>query len=98
MGRPGLLPDEQMSGHDHAAGTAMWKKATILGAFPAVILGTINALAIPDEHAHDCPEFRQYEYLHLRSKKFPWGDGNHSLFHNKHMNALPEGYETEAHH
>merc|ERR1711926_67085 len=71
----------QMSG-GHGGGYETWKKGFFFAAF-----------GMADENAHAAPEFVPYDHLRIRSKKFPWGDGNHSLFHNSHMNALPDGYE-----
>jgi len=44
---------------------------------------------------HDKPrqEFVKYDYLRRREKRFPWGEGQKSLFHNPHVNPLPDGYE-----
>ncbi|XP_047991578.1 cytochrome c oxidase subunit 6A, mitochondrial [Leguminivora glycinivorella] len=77
----------------HGGGHALWKKMSFFVGFPAVGLGMLNAYLAHQEEHHDPPPFVPYEYLRVRTKRFPWGDGQKSLFHNPHVNALPSGYE-----
>merc|ERR1712013_932673 len=69
----------QMSG-GHGGGYETWKKGFFFAAIPIIILGHVNAFGMADENAHAAPEFVPYDHLRLRSKKFPWGDGNHCVF------------------
>merc|ERR1712189_78902 len=72
-------------------GWKLWRNIFVAGAIPVIILGHVNAFGMGEEHER--PEFIPYEHLRIRTKKFPWGDGNHSFIHNAHVNALPDGYE-----
>jgi len=85
----------QMSAGGHAEdGWKMWRNMFFVVGVPVIILGHVNAFAgMSEEHAR--PEFIPYDHLRIRTKKFPWGDGNHSFIHNPHVNALPDGYEEE---
>merc|ERR1712183_379032 len=80
------------SGHS-PDGWKTWKKIFYFCAVPVIILGNVNAFYLADPAEHERPPFVPYEHLRIRTKGFPWGDGNHSLFHNSHANALPDGYE-----
>jgi len=77
-----------------AAGWKIWKKVFVFGAVPAIILGHINAFVLPEHEPR--PKFIDYDHLRIRNKAFPWRDGNKTLFHNPHLNALPEGYEDNG--
>ncbi|KDR23661.1 cytochrome c oxidase subunit 6A, mitochondrial [Zootermopsis nevadensis] len=82
------------SAGEHSGGYKLWKNLSFFVALPAVGLCMVHAyLKHQEEHHHERPEFIPYEHLRIRNKRFPWGDGNHSLFHNPHVNALPDGYE-----
>ena len=92
------LLNKDVAAHGHGDdGWKMWRNLTLFVAFPVIILANINAF-LPPADGHEVkvrPDFVPYEYLRIRTKKFPWGDGTKSLIHNPHVNALPNGYEDE---
>ncbi|KAM4597738.1 cytochrome c oxidase subunit 6A2, mitochondrial [Polymixia lowei] len=81
----------------HEGGAKTWKILTFVLAVPGVAVCMANAYMKMYAHSHGQPDFVAYQHLRVRSKRFPWGDGNHSLFHNPHTNALPDGYESSHH-
>lgn len=72
-----------------------YKKLFFLVGLPTIV-GLSIYLYITTKQEMECyerPPFVKYEYLRMRTKRFPWGDGTKSLFHNPKKNALPDGYE-----
>uniref|UniRef100_A0A182KIC6 Cytochrome c oxidase polypeptide VIa n=1 Tax=Anopheles christyi TaxID=43041 RepID=A0A182KIC6_9DIPT len=76
-------------------GYKFWKKITFMVAMPMVGLIALNTYREHQkEHEHRArPKFIEYEYLCIHTKRYPWGDGVKTLFHNPELNALPTGYE-----
>jgi len=87
----------QMSGTHTDADWKRWRSVFFFVACPVIVLAHVAAFVAPDASEHEPPPFVPYDHLRIRTKKFPWGDGNHSLIHNGHLNALPDGYEHGDH-
>ncbi|KAM9780590.1 cytochrome c oxidase subunit 6A2, mitochondrial [Neosynchiropus ocellatus] len=86
------------SSHEGTGQSKTWKIVTFVVALPGVAVSMANAYMKAQNEPHEAPEFVAYSHLRIRTKRFPWGDGNHTLFHNSHTNALPDGYESSDHH
>ncbi|XP_064346022.1 cytochrome c oxidase subunit 6A1, mitochondrial-like [Camelus dromedarius] len=97
LGRSRLQLRRPMSSgaHGEEGSARMWKALTYFVALPGVGVSMLNVFLKSHHEEEERPEFIAYPHLRVRSKPFPWGDGNHTLFHNPHVNPLPTGYEDE---
>ncbi|GAM43846.1 cytochrome c oxidase subunit [Talaromyces pinophilus] len=77
----------------HAASTStLWLRLSIFAVIPCLIGGSINAYNLWNEHwehwNHMPPleERTEYAYQNIRTKNFPWGDGDKTIFWNSEVN------------
>eukprot|EP00049_Salpingoeca_infusionum_P000081 m.36983 g.36983 ORF g.36983 m.36983 type:complete len:113 (+) comp10060_c0_seq1:77-415(+) len=84
---------EQMQAADAAKQGLSTYKWVSLAAFP--LLAAVTYKAFVNQPEHERAEFVPYGHLRKLTKKFPWGDGKHTLFFNAHTQPTTEGYEDE---
>ncbi|XP_018570372.1 cytochrome c oxidase subunit 6A1, mitochondrial-like [Anoplophora glabripennis] len=88
-------PPPKVSTHKEG-GYKIYKYMTLFVGLPAI--AAVAAFTFIQKKSRGCPErpdFVPYETMRRRTKRFPWGDGNKSLFHNPEINAIPDGYEED---
>ncbi|KAJ1736841.1 hypothetical protein LPJ72_001045 [Coemansia sp. Benny D160-2] len=90
-----FTPAEYEASKEHARNAVeTWRKISLFLALPAC--GIFGYVATKDEFdhihhmEHDPPKFVGFPYLHVRRSKFPYGDGEHTLFWNPLTNPDPE--------
>ncbi|KAI1483430.1 hypothetical protein K445DRAFT_318126 [Daldinia sp. EC12] len=84
---------ERQAVKEHAAATTeLWRKISIYVVIPSLVLAAANAYKLWNEHwehwEHLPPleERVEYPYQNIRTKNFPWGDGDKTLFWNDKVN------------
>lgn len=92
----GYPKKNEISLPSHLGSYKVYKSTFFLVALPTILALTVfNYLRSKNEECDDREPFVKYEYLRRRTKRFPWGDGSKSFFHNPKVNPLPDGYEDE---
>ncbi|KAI0020625.1 mitochondrial cytochrome c oxidase subunit VIa [Xylariomycetidae sp. FL0641] len=87
-----FIKEREAVKHHAAATTELWRKISIYGVIPCLILAGLNAYNLWTEHwehwEHLPPleERIEYPYQNIRTKNFPWGDGDKTLFWNDKVN------------
>ncbi|VDO12644.1 Cytochrome c oxidase subunit VIa family protein [Brugia malayi] len=99
---PATNYDEEADDRDRFKYDKFYNSVVMYGS-PVVlaILFYVTYLGHQMEEHFDQDKYVHYPYLTVRNKPLPWGDGNHSLFHNPERNYVPGvGFEKkqEKHH
>lgn len=78
---------KRISAPPHKPKLAMWRALSMFVALPAVALMSFMVFAsrAMEEEQPRTP-FVPYEYLNIRHRRFPWGDGTRGFFHNPKKN------------
>ncbi|CAI8049143.1 Cytochrome c oxidase subunit 6A1, mitochondrial [Geodia barretti] len=78
----------------HAASVKnTWKRISLFLCLPTV--GYFAWKSLIEGEEHHSYSYIPWSHLRIRTKPFPWGDGDTSLFHNTHTNPGPdEGPKT----
>nr|XP_060151416.1 cytochrome c oxidase subunit 6A1, mitochondrial-like [Globicephala melas] len=84
LGRSRLSSQPMSSGahsgaHSEEGSDRLWKALTFFVALPGVGVSMLNVFLKSHHGEEERPEFVAYPYIRIRSKPFPWGDGNHTL-------------------
>ncbi|KAL4002510.1 Cytochrome c oxidase subunit VIa family protein [Acanthocheilonema viteae] len=100
--QPATNYDEEADDRDRFKYDKFYDTVVMFGS-PVVlsILAYVTYLGHKMERHFDQEKYVHYPYLTVRNKPLPWGDGNHSLFHNPEKNYVPGvGFEKkqEKHH
>lgn len=54
--------------------------------FPLILIQTLHAFGHKSPMKESC---RDYDFMRKRIRRYPWGDGRATLFHNDRVNHLP---------
>ncbi|VDL79915.1 unnamed protein product [Nippostrongylus brasiliensis] len=76
---------------------AKWKSIFLFASIPCLAITMYGAHREHQKKSkEERPQYVAYEFLNVRKRPFPWGDGNHSLFHNPREQYVPGvGFEQE---
>ncbi|XP_059049426.1 uncharacterized protein LOC131844531 [Achroia grisella] len=86
--RPGpIAANPCMPQHYHGKDT--WKKYKYIALFVCLPLIIVQGLRVLNNEPHQKDVCRDYEYMRIRTKRFPWGTGEKTFFHNDLVNHLP---------
>ncbi|OWR46228.1 hypothetical protein KGM_204469 [Danaus plexippus plexippus] len=84
--RPIKIPPNPCCPRFHQANWRKYKLLFFLVCLPLILIQCFNTCGHKTPDKGEC---RDFEYMRLRFKKYPWRDGIQTFFHNERVNHVP---------